>query len=81
MSCEDGNPAEEAAPPIAQAPDDIALGDDHLTEALLADGHRVTVLEDLSTSRLENLQSLPDEFLKKVDRTAKAQGRSRSELI
>ena len=25
--------------------------------------------------------SLPDEFLKKVDRTAKAQGRSRSELI
>ncbi len=25
--------------------------------------------------------SLPDEFLKKVDRTARAQGRSRSELI
>ncbi len=25
--------------------------------------------------------SLPDEFLKKVDRTAQAQGRSRSELI
>ena len=25
--------------------------------------------------------SLPDDFLKKVDRTAKAQGRSRSELI
>ncbi|MEX2146355.1 MAG: ribbon-helix-helix domain-containing protein [Candidatus Rokuibacteriota bacterium] len=25
--------------------------------------------------------SLPDEFLKKVDRTAKAQGRTRSELI
>ena len=25
--------------------------------------------------------SLPDEFLKKVDRTAKAQGRSRSEMI
>ncbi|MBI4277688.1 MAG: ribbon-helix-helix protein, CopG family [Armatimonadetes bacterium] len=25
--------------------------------------------------------SLPDEFLKKVDRVAKAQGRSRSELI
>jgi len=25
--------------------------------------------------------SLPDKFLKKVDRTAKAQGRSRSELI
>ncbi len=25
--------------------------------------------------------SLPDEFLKKVDRAAKAQGRSRSELI
>jgi Arc/MetJ-type ribon-helix-helix transcriptional regulator len=25
--------------------------------------------------------SLPDEFLKKVDKTAKAQGRSRSELI
>jgi Arc/MetJ-type ribon-helix-helix transcriptional regulator len=25
--------------------------------------------------------SLPDNFLKKVDRTAKAQGRSRSELI
>jgi Arc/MetJ-type ribon-helix-helix transcriptional regulator len=25
--------------------------------------------------------SIPDEFLKKVDRTARAQGRSRSELI
>lgn len=29
----------------------------HLSEALLADGHRVTVLDDLSTGRLENLQT------------------------
>jgi UDP-glucose 4-epimerase len=30
----------------------------HLTEALLADGHRVTVLDDLSTGRLENLHTI-----------------------
>ncbi|HSE95321.1 MAG TPA: NAD-dependent epimerase/dehydratase family protein [Methylomirabilota bacterium] len=31
----------------------------HLAEALLADGHEVSVLDDLSTGRLENLQGVP----------------------
>ncbi len=32
----------------------------HLVEALLAEGHRVTVIDDLSTGSLDNLQSVRD---------------------
>jgi hypothetical protein len=33
----------------------------HLTEALLSQGHKVNVVDDLSTGRLENIQHLQDE--------------------
>jgi len=33
----------------------------HLSEALLSRGHKVSVVDDLSTGRLENIQHLRDE--------------------